>query len=363
MSQTAAIFHEAYRGLRARKMFWIVLGISGFVVAGFACMGVDDGGVSFLVWDIGHFPGLEAEVFYKSVFLSWGVGFWLTWVAVILALISTAGIFPQLMRKGTIDLVVARPISRTRLFLTEYAAGLLFVALQVGVFSLASFLVMGIRGGAWEPGLFLAVPLVVLFYSYLFSVCVLLGTLTRSTVAALLLTLLFWALVAVLHFADVGLLTQQYMFEREAAQMRAEADRMAEREARAEEGAPATTMSGSYWGDDPDELSRRADDTEHTAEVMGSVQEGVYLAKSFLPKTAETVDLLERALIRTADLPDADGRGSPGGEDEDGAYENPGLRAELKLRDRSPAWIIGTSLAFEAVMLALAAFVFYRRDF
>ena len=33
MSQTLAIFHQACRGLKARKMFWIVLVISLLVVA------------------------------------------------------------------------------------------------------------------------------------------------------------------------------------------------------------------------------------------------------------------------------------------------------------------------------------------
>ena len=36
------------------------------------------------------------------------------------------------------------------------------------------------------------IPLVVCSYSYLFCVCVLVGVMTRSTIAAILLTLLFW---------------------------------------------------------------------------------------------------------------------------------------------------------------------------
>ena len=66
---------------------------------------------------------------------------------------------------------------------------------------------IGLRGGAWEPGLFLAVPLVVCFFSYLFSVCVFLGVVTRSTLAALLVTLLFWFLVFSVGAAENLLLT------------------------------------------------------------------------------------------------------------------------------------------------------------
>ena len=109
MSQTLAIFHEAYRGLRARKMFWIVLFLSLFVVLVFACVGVNENGLTLLVWDL-HFGPTTNEfppaMLYKTMFVSLGIGIWLTWIAAILALISTAGIFPNFIAKGAIDLVI-----------------------------------------------------------------------------------------------------------------------------------------------------------------------------------------------------------------------------------------------------------------
>ena len=63
-------------------------------------------------------------VFYKQMFVSAGIGFWLSWLATNLALISTAGVFPRLSESGMIDMFVSKPISRLRLFVTEYLAGL-----------------------------------------------------------------------------------------------------------------------------------------------------------------------------------------------------------------------------------------------
>ena len=160
---------------------------------------------------------ISPAVFYKQMFVYGGIGFWLSWLATILALISTAGIFPDLISSGVIDLFVSKPIGRLRLFVTEYAAGLLFVTLQVTIFSLGSFLVIGLRGGVWEPGLFVAVPVVVCFFSYLFSVCTLLGILTRSTVAALLLTLLFWLFVYGTGAAEQNVLMFETMAKHDAA--------------------------------------------------------------------------------------------------------------------------------------------------
>ena len=42
LTQTGAIFYDAYRELNARKMFWISLGISLLVVACFALIGINE---------------------------------------------------------------------------------------------------------------------------------------------------------------------------------------------------------------------------------------------------------------------------------------------------------------------------------
>ena len=208
MSATLAIFLDAYRGIKARKMFWIVLAISLLVVVSFAALGIDESGLTVGPWGLKFGPttnDLDPGVFYKSLFVGLGIEFWLSWIATILALVSTAGIFPSLMASGSIDLLVSRPIGRWRLFLTQYSAGLLFVTLQIAIFCVASFLVIGVRGGLWEPGLFLAIPIVVCFFSYLYCVCALLGVVTRSTVASLLLTLLFWLILWGVNETDEGL--------------------------------------------------------------------------------------------------------------------------------------------------------------
>ena len=173
MTQTWAIFLEAYRNLNSKKLFWLVLILSALVVVAFACLGINESGLKIAFWQIDNnvlnTKQMPPDQFYKTIFVQIGIGIWLAWLATILAIISTSGIFPDLLTSGSIDLFVSKPISRLRLFITEYAAGLLFVALQVTIFSAACFLVIGLRGGVWEPGLFLAVPIMVCFFSYLYN--------------------------------------------------------------------------------------------------------------------------------------------------------------------------------------------------
>ena len=105
MRQTLAIFLDAYRELNSKRLFWITLGLSGLVVLAFAIVGIDDRGLLLLSW---HFPSpinssiIPADTFYKWLFLGLGIKFWLTWLATILALVSTAGIIPDLVSSGSI---------------------------------------------------------------------------------------------------------------------------------------------------------------------------------------------------------------------------------------------------------------------
>jgi len=166
IEQTTALFVDAYRHLNSKKLFWITLGLSALVVAAVAAVGITEKGISLLIWEIPvsavNLNTIPSKAFfYKNLFIAVGFQFWLTWAAAILALVSTCNIMPDFVSGGTIELTLSKPISRVRLFLTKYLGGLIFVTLQVGVFTVASFLVIGLRGGEWVWSLFWAVPLVV----------------------------------------------------------------------------------------------------------------------------------------------------------------------------------------------------------
>jgi hypothetical protein len=100
--------------------------------------------------------------------------------------------------------------------------------------------------------------------------------------------------------------------------------------------------------------------------------------KTALPKTAETIELLKRWMVDASEMPRAPGmpengqpgsagsgpvrhRGGPNGVDVD--VTELAQDTEAELRSRSVWWVMGTSLVFEASVLAIAAFIFCRRDF
>lgn len=380
MRQTWAMFVDAYRELNHRKMFWISLAISAVVVGAFACLGINERGITVL-WK--EFQGivntdvLSASAFYKILFVQFGVGTWLGLGAMALALVSTASIMPDFVTAGSVELTLSRPISRLRLFVTKYIMAMLFVVAQVTVFTVACILVIGLRGGEWIWGLLLAVPMVTLMFSYLFCVSVLVGVATRSAVTAVLAVAVFWVVVMAVHSAEVMVLGWKVdgealvrVAERDVQDRKAAVDLETQRAAKGEAGARTEA-----------EIVRLKDGMERAIKDRAKAQDAledrawwhrvVFAAKIALPKVNENATWLEQQLTTQADK---DGWFS-------GIRELASMQAARRksvfransievmretdaiVRDRGWIWAIGTSLLFEAAIIGAAAWVFCRRDF
>lgn len=340
--QTWALLRDSYHLVMSRKLFWISLIITGVVILVYGSIGFDEQGWSIL-FGLAHFDddliragGPFQETMYLWIFSFFLVGFWLTWAATILALISTSPIFNDFMSEGSVDLVLSKPISRQWIFIVKYLGALLFVLLQVTLFCLGAFVCIGLRVGNWNWAVFSAVPLVVVFFSYLYCVNVLFSMLTRSTLASLLLTVLFWFLLWVVQSVEAWLNDTRL-----DSAVRAEA---------------------AYLS--PDVRERAA----ARAENFGVWQRRAAGVLTVLPKTQQTLGLMDRWI--------SDNLGSKSMQMLlRGPQDNPDFqrerdeeiaslqRLEAEYATRSAWFVIGSSLAFEAVVLALACWLFVRRDF
>lgn len=198
--QVWALIAESMRETVEKKIFWVNLLLSSAVIAALASISFNDRGVELLfgwrTFELTEFS--TSNPFFRSlislvlsgVFVDYYVG----WLACILGLISTAGIFPTMIQKGNIDSILARPLSRWKIFFAKYVGGLFFMLVQATFFIVLLFVVVGVRWKVWFPGLLWSIPLLVLLFSYLYCVCVAFGLWTRSGMASLFLTLVVWSI-------------------------------------------------------------------------------------------------------------------------------------------------------------------------
>lgn len=124
----------------------------------------------------------------KSIVQQAEVGFLkISWSLIIFfSLISTASFIPSMLEKGTIDLLISKPISRPMILISKYLGAVLFVFLSM-VFLMGSiWLILSLKSGYWDPTFLLSIVSLTFAFAVMYSIVVLIGLLTQSTIVAIL---------------------------------------------------------------------------------------------------------------------------------------------------------------------------------
>jgi ABC-type transport system involved in multi-copper enzyme maturation permease subunit len=119
------------------------------------------------------------------------------WLGTLLGLFATAPLFTSLVERGHVDLLLAKPMSRTQLLAGHVAAVWLSVLLLAVYLLGGVWLVMSVKSGIWNPRFLLAIGVVTAMFGVMYAVVVFMGVWTQSTALALIVTygLLFASLV------------------------------------------------------------------------------------------------------------------------------------------------------------------------
>jgi hypothetical protein len=226
------------------------------------------------------------------------------WIGLTLILIATAGFFPAFVERGAVDVLLSKPISRGMLFFGKYVGSMVFVFFQASLFVLLTFLVVGIRWHVWLPGYLLSVPLTIIGFSYLYCISVWVGVATRSSITAIFVCLGAWVLFTGIRGADDSF--EMYPTWKE-------------------QRAVYYTIHALRW------MTPKTQDITYIAKRWSGGGPDVNL----VPPTAKT---------------------------------DPAALAEARKMEEEAMKVnvvesIGSSLAFEAMILALAIWRFHRRDF
>jgi hypothetical protein len=110
----------------------------------------------------------------------------------LLALVWTAGFLPSFLEAGSVSVLLAKPLPRWWLLAGQLLGVLVFVALQAALFVGGTWVALGLATGAWEPAYLLAVPMLLLHFTIFFSFSALLAVGTRSAVACVFGSIVFW---------------------------------------------------------------------------------------------------------------------------------------------------------------------------
>lgn len=371
MTQVLAILSQSIRELRSRSLFWVSL----FMGVGIAALVMISFRFTETGWGLFWFEVNESEAFvagsnnardavrwaFAEVFVRW----WVCWGAIALAVISTSSILPDFLTGGTIDMSLAKPISRLRLLWLKIIGALLFVFVQTAASIGLAYLLMGLRFGVWiHEGLW-AVPLVLVQFVYLFAIATLVAVWTRSALASLLVTIVLWTLFSLLQFGAntideqyVGAQAQVETYDERSVNIRA----MAEEEER------------DLYPAEEARLERIAERREEAMTPIRFIDDYLWPVgrlEFVIPKTADVQKIIA-SLVDAPSLVELMMRGEGGvgmeamgdfSDDEIAAMEEGAVERADAARDVNVASSIASSMMLPVVCFALATLIFVRRDF
>jgi ABC-2 type transport system permease protein len=102
------------------------------------------------------------------------------------ALISASSFITSMVDKGTIDLLISKPVSRFKILSAKYIGAMLFVAASI-VFLIGSiWLILSLKSGYWDPGFLFTIISLTFAFAVMYSISVFIGVTTQSSIISIL---------------------------------------------------------------------------------------------------------------------------------------------------------------------------------
>jgi ABC-type transport system involved in multi-copper enzyme maturation permease subunit len=106
---------------------------------------------------------------------------------VCIGIFATAGLVTSIMEKGTIDLLLSKPVPRWLYIAGRYLGAVCIIFAEVAYFVLGLWIAAGFSFGSWSPRFLIAIPFVTLGFAGIFAVVTLVGVLWRSSWLSIIL--------------------------------------------------------------------------------------------------------------------------------------------------------------------------------
>lgn len=110
-------------------------------------------------------------------------------LVLIFCIISSASFVPSMVDKGTIDLLLSKPLSRFNILMSKYLGAVIFVGISLVYFIGAIWLILSVKSGYWNFNFLFTILSLTFAFAVMYSIVVLIGLTTQSSIIAILVNL------------------------------------------------------------------------------------------------------------------------------------------------------------------------------
>jgi len=188
--QTVALIRDTFREAFARKIFWGLFALSTAMIVFFLFLlkiDIVEGAVA-TVSLFGRSSNRTTDVDRLVRGVYGGIATFLYTWGMFLAVFASSGLIPSVLEPGRIELLLSKPLSRTRILLGRYVGNVLVVSCNVIYLVLGVWTILGLKTGVWSPAFLISIATTIFIFAVLLSVVVLIGVLFESAALATMIT-------------------------------------------------------------------------------------------------------------------------------------------------------------------------------
>lgn len=116
-----------------------------------------------------------------------GIAVILYGLGIFLSIFATANLIPHMLEKGNIDLLLSKPLSRTKIFLAKYLGSLSIVTFNISYLVVIIWLILSFKTRIWNFGFLYSGALIIITFAIILSFMSLIGVMTRSSALVIML--------------------------------------------------------------------------------------------------------------------------------------------------------------------------------
>lgn len=117
-------------------------------------------------------------------------------IGLFLSIFSVSSLVPNMLEKGNIDLLLSKPVARYQIILGKFFGGTLVVLLNIAYLILGMWILFGIKFGVWEAAFLYSIPMITFTFAVLYSLIIIVGILTRSSILAMMLSYIIFIIIS-----------------------------------------------------------------------------------------------------------------------------------------------------------------------
>ncbi len=117
--------------------------------------------------------------------------------------ISVSSFIPSMLEKGSIDMLLSKPVSRTNIILAKFLGGVLLIFIGLTYLIGGVWLILSAKSGFWHIPFLYSIPWLTFSFAVIYSLIILIGVVSQSTILSIIVSMfLVFAVCPILYVRE-----------------------------------------------------------------------------------------------------------------------------------------------------------------